>query len=539
MIPFDAVVVGAGLAGCRMARDLARGGLSVAVLEAGPLRSDAEIGAKVSTPTTRQERRRFARDGQPVQARNILLAAHNRSFYVDDRRHPYLADRPFLWFRGRQVGGRSLLWSRTCLRLSDREFFPWPGSAHWENWPFGHDELARFYARVERDLGVCGEACGLAALPDSTFTAPAVSTPRIDGFLDRLRAADPSLRATFARTAAFERSSVPAVLREAVRYGARVFADSPVARILMKPGSRRAWAVEVEGEDSAASVVPGRIIVLCASTIETVRILWQSRSALHPQGIGNHADQLGRGLQDHLAINCAGPLAPGLRALAHRSLADPRDPWREEPAHALVWGQERCPPAGSGPGGSDAIDCLASCQLAPDSSFWSMLVLGASRALPVHRITAERIHAGTAGGTVPRIFLRRTSEDRARLVALGRFAERVACAGGLGPIGYTPARRLLHRLAPRWAMSACRRAPGAVIHETGGARMGNDPAQSVVDPWGRCWDTDNVYVADGSVFPSAGFQNPTLTILAIAARTADHLLERRPAGGEPAPGGLE
>ena len=69
-----------------------------------------------------------------------------------------------------------------------------------------------------------------------------------------------------------------------------------------------------------------------------------------------------------------------------------------------------------------------------------------------------------------------------------------------------------------------RRAPGAVIHETGGARMGIDPNHSVVNPWGRCWGTENVYVADGSVFPNAGFQNPTLTILAIATRTADHIL---------------
>ena len=72
-----------------------------------------------------------------------------------------------------------------------------------------------------------------------------------------------------------------------------------------------------------------------------------------------------------------------------------------------------------------------------------------------------------------------------------------------------------------------RRLPGAVIHETGGARMGTTPKDSVVDPWGRCWDTDNVFVADGSVFPGSGFTNPTLTIMALAARTAAHVLGTR------------
>lgn len=524
MSEFDAVVVGAGIAGCRMARDLAAGGLRVAVLEAGPERSAAEVGAADGRPTTRAMRRRFAREGQPVQARNVLLAAHNRRFYVDDRRHPYRADGPFLWFRGRQVGGRSILWSRACVRMSAREFLPHPGTSDWENWPFGFAELAPFYARIERDLGVTGEPDGIAAIPDGDFVAPPPSTPRVAGLLARLRTADTALRATAARTAAFERSTVPATLREAVGHGARVFPDSPVRRIVVAPGTRRAAAVETTGPDGAARLVRCRLVVLCASTIESVRILWQSRGAAHPQGLGNHSDRLGRGVQDHLGVNCAGSLGPGLRALDHRSLADPLDPWREEPAHCLIWGREPAPSPSVAE--ASAIDCLASCSLAADASRWSLLVLGASRPRPAHRITVGR-RPGTADETLPRIEHARTADDEARLALLGRFARRIARAGGLGPIGLTPAQRLLHAVAPERAMARCRRAPGAVIHETGGARMGIDPADSVVDPWGRCWDADNVFVADGSVFPGSGFQNPTLTILALAARTAEHVLRTR------------
>ena len=526
MNEFDAVVVGAGIAGCQMARDLAVGGLRVAVLEAGPQRSEAEIVANNGRPTTRAERRRFARDGQHVQAQNILLAAHNHRFYVDDRRHPYRADRPFLWFRGRQVGGRSILWSRACLRMSAREFLPHPGTSDWENWPFDHAELAPYYERVERELGVTGEPAGIDAIPDGVFVAPPPTTRLVTGLLERLRVAAPSLRATPARTAAFERSTVPTTLREAISHGVNVFPDSPVRRLVVAPGTRRAEGVEATGPDGTAQLVRCRIVVLCASTIETVRILWQSQDAAHPQGLGNHSDCLGRGVQDHLAINCAGSLAWDLRSLDHRSLCDPLDPWREEPAQCLVWGREAVPLVSPLSSEARAIDCLASCSFAPDASRWSLLVLGASRPLPTHRITIEW-RPGVADETLPRIEHERTADDKARLVALGRFARRVVRVGGLGSIGLSLSQRLMHLLAPEQAMARCQRGPGAVIHETGGARMGVDPADSVVDPFGRCWDTDNVFVADGSLFPSSGFQNPTLTILALAARTAEHVLRTR------------
>lgn len=529
MNEFDAVVVGAGIAGCQMARDLAAGGLRVAVLEAGPQRTTAELIADDGRPTTGADRRRFAHEGQHIQARNILLAAHNRRFYVDDRRHPYRADRPFLWFRGRQVGGRSILWSRACLRMSARQFLPHPGTNDWENWPFGPAELAPYYDRVERELGVTGEPAGIEAIPDGAFRAPPPTTRLVKEILDRLREAAPAMRATPARTAMLERSTMPATLRTAMSLGVDVFPDSPVRRIVVEPGTRRAVGVEVTASDGTARLIRCQTVVLCASTIETVRILWQSQSAAHPQGLGNHSDCLGRGIQDHLAVNCAGSFARDLRTLDHRSLGDPLDPWREEPAQVLIWGREGGPSLSPSSTGTREIDCLASCLLVPHTSRWSLLVLGASRALPAHRITVER-RPGHAEATMPRIAHERTADDDARLAALGLFARRVVRAGRLGPIGFSRTQQLMHLVAPQLAMARCRRAPGAVIHETGGARMGVDPADSVVDPWGRCWDTDNVYVADGSVFPSSGFQNPTLTILALAARTAEHVLHTHGSG---------
>ncbi len=525
MPTFDAIVVGSGMAGCRMAAELTAGGLRVAVVEAGPARAPEEVMPSDGRPTTRVDRRRFSREGQPVQAQNPLLTRQSRGFYVNDRACPYLARGPFLWFRGRQVGGRSILWSRVALRMSDREFRPHPAGAHWENWPFGRAELAPWYARIEQDLGVRGEPAGCDAVPDGEYVAPPPSSPLLEAVRSRLDRDPSGLRCLLARTARLERTVMPAPLARALRAGATLITDSSVVRVVMEPGSRRACGVEAARADGSRFMIHGACVVLCASTIESVRILWQSAGTGHPQGIGNHADLLGRGIQDHLAVHCAGRLPADLRAFDHPLAPEPDDPWQEHTTHLLAWGREGGPTAKPGDASAAPADCLAHLTFSRESGAWTLLVLGASTATPENRVIVRYVPGQPL--PVPMIALEWTADDLDRLEALGRFARRIVRTGRLGVPGRTWARRIAHRLAPRWMLRRSRRLPGAVIHETGGARMGTTPKDSVVDPWGRCWDTDNVFVADGSVFPGSGFTNPTLTIMALAARTAAHVLGTR------------
>ena len=522
---FDCIVVGSGMAGCKMAADLAAGGLRVAVVEAGPLRTAADVLPRDPRPTTAMERWRFAWEGQPVQSRNVQFARHNRGFYVNDRTYPYLASGPFLWFRGRQVGGRSILWSRVAMRMSDHEFHPYPGASHWENWPFGHSELAPWYARVERDLGVRGETAYCVGLPDGEYVGPAAFSPLLKTLRGRLEDNVSGLRCLPARTARLERSVMPVTLMQAVRAGATLIADAAVVRVIVGPGTRRASGVEAMRPDGSRFLIDGGCVILCASTIESVRILWQSAGPDHPRGIGNHSDLLGRGIQDHLAVSCSGWLAADLRGRDHPLVPEPDDPWQEDPAHLLVWGREHRRMGTTDGGNASAVDGLAHLTLVQASAKWSLLVIGASRSDPANRITVRSVPGQPL--PVPMIACERTDDDFDRLDSLARLAKRIVRTGGLGPPGRTWSRRLAHMIAPDWMLRRSRYLPGAVIHETGGARMGTRPAESVVDPWGCCWDADNVFVADGSVFPNSGFQNPTLTILALSARTAAHVLETR------------
>ncbi|MDX2165889.1 MAG: NAD(P)-binding protein, partial [Deltaproteobacteria bacterium] len=149
---WDAIIVGSGAAGGWAARELAAHDLRVLVLEAGG-------AAPADAPAPRRGR-------HPVQSKCYAFDDGTRGLFVDDLDNPYTtpADAPFDWIRARTVGGRMRVWDRVCLRMSERDF-----SA---GWPIAYTELAPYYDEVERAIGVCGRADGIAAVPDGRFVAP-------------------------------------------------------------------------------------------------------------------------------------------------------------------------------------------------------------------------------------------------------------------------------------------------------------------------------------------------------------------------------
>ena len=173
---YDAVIVGSGASGGWVAKELTEGGLRVAVLEAGrrldPAVDFTEHKPIWEAPLRLQSDNRQMREEQPLHRRAAdEFSAH---LFVKDTENPYTTpkDKPFSWIRSRQVGGKSITWGRQTYRLSDYDLKARSRDGYGVDWPLSYAELAPYYERVERFIGISGRAEGLSQLPDSAFLPP-------------------------------------------------------------------------------------------------------------------------------------------------------------------------------------------------------------------------------------------------------------------------------------------------------------------------------------------------------------------------------
>src|SRR5687767_10111473 len=160
---FDVIIVGSGATGSWAAKLLTERGVSVLLLEAGPPVAEVETGAHVNGHAESAR--------QVVQSQCYAFNTDTRHLFVDDMENPYETppEAPFVWIRSRLVGGRTVLWHRVALRMSDRQFKAASLDGFGANWPLTYVELQPYYDAVERFLGVCGIASNLEEIPDGPF----------------------------------------------------------------------------------------------------------------------------------------------------------------------------------------------------------------------------------------------------------------------------------------------------------------------------------------------------------------------------------
>jgi choline dehydrogenase-like flavoprotein len=516
--PFDAIVVGSGATGGCAAKELTQRGLRVALLEAGPavsfsetvvdhaMRGSSTVSAAGDGPDAGP-----AADRQEIQARCYVYGAATAHLFVDDLDNPYThpEDKPFEWIRGRVVGGRLHTWGRMCLRMSDLELKAAGRDGIGVDWPISYADLAPYYDRVEAYMRVCGTPEGLPQLPDGPFAeAPHVSAGE-RAFKAAVERDWSSRRVTGARIAL---APADAMLSTAGKTGRlTLLPDSVVAEVLLGANGRARGVRFVERASGAERELAGRLVVLCASTIESTRILLNSASADHPQGLGNSSGLLGHNLMDHTyGVGIEGVAmqrvhGPGHSTLYGCAIPSFRNVTESDVDFARGYGVEmqvHTPVAG-------LVGRLRAARRELPGQFW-MSCFG--EVLPRHenRVTLDPARKDAWGVPVAHIECE-YGENEARMAAdqVERLLEMAAAAG------FT-VEKTNAELAP----------PGLSIHEMGTARMGSDPASSVLDPFARSWEVENLYVTDGSCFVSGGYQNPTLTMMAITARACDHAVER-------------
>jgi choline dehydrogenase-like flavoprotein len=485
---YDAVVVGAGAAGGWVAKELCELGLSILLLEAGP-QLDAQRDFPVpAAPEQRLVSRLGGLRRQPVQMRCAAYSGRTRRFFVDDRDSPYTtpAGKPFNWFRGRQVGGRLHVWARVVPRLSDREL----GS-----WPLSYADLAPWYDRVEAFLGV-------------EDVAPNGAEERFKATVEE---AFPERRVLRPRVIRHDRNRQPATIRSAERTGRLTLQPDTVVRtVAFDPRTGTATGVSyVDRERRTAGEARGRVVVLCSSTIETLRILLDS-------GFGNSSGLLGQGVMDHVLTGLGGPLREA--ASEPDETADPYD-------FGLVSGFQMP----GFPGGWALQGAIGR-----GVPTWYFLAHGEMLARPENRVTLDARKTDAWGMPAAHVHCAPGQNEVALAADQLRTMRELAATAGL-EVRTPPSGRRLDALAFRlWKRRLLSPQgaflPGSAAHEIGGAPLGSDPRTSVLNSFGQCWDAENVFVADGAAFPAGCWQNVTLTIMALAARASDYIARELSAG---------
>ncbi len=509
-------MVGSGAAGGWAAKELTEAGLRVLLLEAGPERTPAGAGRAWATRLWRH-----ARGVQPVQERHAEYWIKDPNLFVNDVEQPYSTppERPFVWFRGRQLGGRTLLWRGVTLRMSDYELAAAERDGYGPSWPLRYRDLAPHYDRVERFLGVHGTREGLPQLPDGRYVGARPLTRAERRLGDRVAAVWPERRVIPSRGLALERhggrepglTSVATTIAAARATGRlRVRTGAAVSHLL--PGGRAGGAGGVLFTDAAtgaAHAARADLIVLCASTIETVRILLTTRRE-HPELPVSESDCLGRYLMDQVAVGTSVELdgAP----------YDPPGPYTGADSF-MVPRYQNLARAGAEPylrgfGMRGVIQRRGFAGRRGRPARGMVLVQGEMLPRRDNRVELD-------GDRGVRVSCAWGGNERAMHAAMCAAVEEMMRAGGgrtvrrFGALARLPGLLgLPARLETFWLAPP----PGAVVHEVGGARMGSDPGASVVDARNRCWGMPNVLVTDGACWPTSGWQPPTLTIMALTAR---------------------
>jgi choline dehydrogenase-like flavoprotein len=501
--PYDAIVVGSGATGGWAAKELTEAGLNVALLEAGPALPFDESLREVDAPSELP-----APPSQLIQARCYAFNEHTRHLFVDDLENPYAhpEEMPFEWIRSRQVGGRMHLWGRMCLRMSDLDFKAASRDGAGEDWPISYADLAPFYDRVERFLDVCGTPEGLPQLPDGPFE----QEPQLSAGERQFKAAVEG-RWSGRRVSGGRIALAPddATLAAAGRTGRlALHSDAVVSRVLTGKDGRVSGVAYVERESGAERELRGRVVVLCASAIESTRLLLNSAD----DGLANSSGALGHYLMDHTyGIGFDGSLPQRTQGSAKRSsFGCLVAPFRNV-------------------GGDDGLGFLRSYGV--ELQIYTPVAGALGRLRAGGRRSAGYFWMRTFGEVLPR-FENRVTVDPSRTDAWGIPVAHIACRYGENELKMAADQREALGEMVEAAGLEVERAhtelapPGLSIHEMGSARMGSDPATSVLDPHNRAWDVPNLYVTDGASFTSGGSQNPTLTMMALTVRACDDIVAR-------------
>ena len=544
---YDAIVIGSGISGGWAAKELTEKGLKTIMLERG--RNIEHIKDYVSATKNPWEfphrggRTQEMIGNYPVLKRDYALNEKNLDFWANEKDSPYSEVKRFDWYRGYQVGGRSLMWGRQSYRLSEMDFEANAKEGIAVDWPIRYKDLEKWYGHVERFAGISGSRNGLPQLPDCDFLPPmemnvvekAVAARIKDHYKESRhmligRAANLTkaiqgrtncqfrskcwLGCPFGGYFSTQSSTLPAAVATG-NLTLRPF--SIVTKILYDKDTKKATGVEVlDAETNQTYEYFAKVIFLNASTLNSTWVLMNSATDVWEGGLGSSSGELGHNLMDHhFRLGASGRMEgfddkyvygrrpngiyiPRFRNLGNEKREYLRGFGYQGGASREGWGRNVAELSIGG----DFKDALC------EPGGWTMGITAFGETLPYHenKVTLDKTKKDKWGLNILSIDAEiKENEINMRKDMMADGLEMLEMAG-LKDVktfdnGYTL---------------------GMGIHEMGTARMGLDPKTSVLNKFNQVWDATNVYVTDGAAMTSAACQNPSLTYMAMTARAVDH-----------------
>ncbi len=571
---WDVIVVGSGAAGGMAAYQLATAGVKVLLLEAGRLIDPSREYRTMEWPYATMRRGRLPVDEYALDAAeyNMLdrpygtvpafakvskLMSYSantftRNWLVNEKENPTTGTR-YAWVRARVLGGKTNLWGRVSLRMSDYDFKAASRDGFGDDWPIGYADVAPYYDKVDVLLGISGTKENIPQLPDSIFQRPV-----------KLNCGELMLKQAIAKMGRHLIPGRAGVTTEGVanKYRNRcvgrgrcgrgcdlqapmhsptalifpardtgnltVRPNSTVAEVLVDRSSNKASGVRVIDSTTKESLeFTARAVVLAASALESTRLLLLSKSANHPNGLVNASGTLG----DYFCEHIMGPRASGMMPTL-RGTKVTNDDGRPQSTYIVRFRNitDKHPDFIRGygfQGGSGSAEYPSHAHETPGFGAGFKKTVRANHPAPIsiggfgevlprreNRVSLDPVVKDAWGVPVLKFDYRFGDNELKMAKDMADTAEEMLKAAGAEDI-----RVQRDVLTEGWS-----------IHELGTARMGNDPKTSVTNAFGRTHDVKNVFVVDGATFVSASCQNPTWTILALCWRTMDYLKEEMKRG---------
>jgi choline dehydrogenase-like flavoprotein len=572
---YDAIVVGSGAAGGMAAHVLTARGLNVLLLEAGrkiPIEQELKSNEwpfqhprrgnmppnehalslneyTVRTPPYAPPDSPYSKVYSYVQGWGG--ADYSRNIVVNEKDHPYTGTN-YAWVRARILGGKTAIWGRLALRLSDHDFQAKDRDGYGENWPITYKDIAPYYDRVDQYLGISGVNENLPHLPDSLFQRPTRLAPAEVTLRNSLKSmgrlitpyragvTTDGLKHNKYRSKCFGRGactrrvggcdihaafdSPTGLIYPAMDTGRLTLRTNSTAReVLVDRTTGKARGVAFVDTDTGQSLEAlARVVVLAASTLESARLMLLSKSPTHPNGIGNSSNHVGHNFCEHV-------MGPGVTGLVKERIGKARtlDDGRpggfylprfrnlstKQPGFIRGYGFEGMAGNTMFPGHATETKGFGAAYKKHvrdyAGAYISMGGFGEVLARYENYVDLDPNRKDRWGIPVLRFHYRFGDNEKKMCEDMAATAQEMFERAGFEIVGVDR-----EMLTEGWS-----------IHEMGTARMGRDPKTSVLNQFQQSHDVRNLFVVDGSSHVNASCQNPTWTIMALAWRSCDYLVD--------------